>query len=125
MSKLDALKKQFQKALSRLEEILEHEKSEIVRDASIQRFEFTFDLAWKVIKAILEEEKGVVCTSPKECFKEAYRNKMLEYDNFWLKMTDLRNKTTHFYKEETAEDVYEMIPQMVEYFRKLLILTEK
>jgi nucleotidyltransferase substrate binding protein (TIGR01987 family) len=125
MSKLEAVIKQFKRALERFEEILKEDKNEIVRDAAIQRFEFTFDLAWKVIKAILEEEKGTVCASPKECFKEAYRNKLLDYDNFWLKMTDLRNKTTHFYKEETANEVYEVFPEVLVYFKKILEIIEK
>lgn len=40
----------FEKALRRLEEALDKPESAIVRDASIQRFEFTFELAWKAIQ---------------------------------------------------------------------------
>jgi len=47
MSKLEAIIKQYRQAIKRFEEVLEHEKSDIVRDAAIQRFEFSFDLAWK------------------------------------------------------------------------------
>jgi hypothetical protein len=50
MTKLDALKNQYQKAVKRLDEILKEEKSDIVRDSAIKRFEFTFDLSWKLLK---------------------------------------------------------------------------
>ena len=125
MSKLEAIIKQYRQAVKRFKEVLEHEKSDIVRDAAIQRFEFSFDLAWKTLKAFLEENKGIVCGAPKECFKEAYRQKLLDYDNFWLKMTDWRNKTTHFYKEEVADDVYETLPKILAYLKKLLEVVEK
>jgi nucleotidyltransferase substrate binding protein (TIGR01987 family) len=59
MTKLEALKNQYQKAVKRLDEILKEEKSDIVRDSAIKRFEFTFDLSWKLLKTYLEEEKGV------------------------------------------------------------------
>jgi nucleotidyltransferase substrate binding protein (TIGR01987 family) len=78
MTKFEALKKQYQKTLSRFEEILKKEKNEIIRDSAIKRFEFTFDLAWKTIKAYLEEKKGISCFSPKECFREAFRQGLID-----------------------------------------------
>lgn len=119
MSKLEALKKQYQKAVSRLEEVLEREKNEVVRDSAIKRFEFTFDLAWKLIKAYLQEEKGVSCASPKECFRQAYRTGLINYDEFWLKMTELRNQAVHTYSEKFADSFYEKLPGTLEYFQLL------
>jgi len=120
MSKLEAILKQFQKAVNRLDEVLKQEKNEFIRDAAIQRFEFTFDLSWKVIKAFLEENKGVICNSPKGCFREAYKQEIIEYDDFWTEMTDYRNKTAHIYKEELAEEIYAILPRTLSYFQKLL-----
>ena len=54
MTKLEALRRQYQKAVTRFDEILKKKKSKIIRDSAIKRFEFTFDLAWKVTKAYLE-----------------------------------------------------------------------
>ena len=73
MTKLEAITKQFREALSRMEEILAEEKTTIIRDAALKRFEFTFDLVWKTMRAFLEEKKGVTCISPKECIREAFR----------------------------------------------------
>lgn len=119
MTKLDVLKKQYQKAVKRFEEVLEKEKSDIVRDSAIKRFEFTFDLSWKLIKAALEEEKGIKCMSPKECFREAYRQGILDYDDFWLKMADWRNIAVHTYGEKFADSFYEKLPEALKRFKLL------
>jgi len=85
MNKLDSLRKQYQKTVERFEEILVQEKNEIVRDAAIKRFEFVFGLSWKLIKAYLEEEKGIRCISPKDCFREAWHQGLIDYSEIWLK----------------------------------------
>ena len=119
MTKLEALKRQYKKALLRFEEILAEEKNDIVRDSAIKRFEFTFDLSWKLIKAFLEEEKGVICVSPKECFRQAYRQRIIDYDDFWLKMTDWRNVVVHAYGEKFADAFYKKLPAACECFKSL------
>ena len=119
MTKLESLKKQYQRAVGRFDEILKEEKNDIIRDSAIKRFEFTFDLAWKVCKAFLDEEKGVMCSSPKECFREAYRNGIIDHDEFWLQMTDWRNEAVHIYSEKFADVLYEKLPETLKYFRKI------
>lgn len=119
MTKLEALKNQYQKALSRFEEILKEERNEITRDSAIKRFEFTFDLAWKTTKAYLEKKKGISCFSPKECFKEAFRQGLIDYDELWLKMTDWRNEAVHSYSEKFANNLYEKFPEILKCFQFL------
>ena len=122
MTKLEALKKQYQKALKRFDEILQKEKNDVVRVSAIKRFEFTFDLSWKLLKAFLEEEKGIVCRSPKECFREAYRQNLIDYDELWMDITDWRNEIVHNYSEAFADSVFEKLPSVLERF---LLLAEK
>jgi len=119
LSKYSALVSDFEQALKRLEEVLAMEKNAVVRDSAIQRFEFTLDLGWKTVKAFLEEQKGVLCRSPKDCFRQAFVQGLIEYDDFWMAMVDLRNETAHIYKEETADAVYQQLPQSLEKFRQL------
>lgn len=109
----------FEKATLRLEEVLKLEKTEVVRDSAIKRFELSFDLSWKCIKAHAKEE-GVECFSPRACFKAAFQIKLIDYNETWLKMLDDRNLTTHVYKERYAEEVYERLFDYVGYFRELL-----
>jgi nucleotidyltransferase substrate binding protein (TIGR01987 family) len=104
LEKLD----QFEKALKSLKEAAEMEFTEIVRDSAIKRFEYTFDLAWKSIKIFLKDIHGIVCNSPKQCFRKFFQ---LEYFNEEkteqaIKMTDSRNSVVHIYLETLAMETY-------------------
>lgn len=120
MSKLEAVFRQYQDAVSRLEEVLQQEKNEFMRDAAIKRFEFTFDLSWKLVKAFLEQESGIVCASPKGCFREAYKQSLIEYDDRLLEMTDDRNRTAHLYRKEMADEIYGKLGDYLGLLRGLL-----
>ena len=98
------------------------EKNDVVRDSAIQRFEFTFDLAWKTVKTYLGGQKGVVCDSPKDCIREAYAQGLIAYDDAWLAMTDMRNETVHTYNEEVAEKIYARLPDALQKYQTLLEL---
>ena len=52
--------------------------------------------------------------------REAYRQNMIGYDEFWLKMIDLRNEAAHMYSEEKSEEIYSMLPRALEKFYELL-----
>lgn len=59
----------FEQALRRLQEVLREPESALVRDAAMNRCEFTFELAWKAVQRLLREP-GVLCHSPKGCLRE-------------------------------------------------------
>lgn len=125
MTKSESLKEQFKNAVTRLEEVLGEEKSDVLRDSAIQRFEFTFDLSWKVLKEILEVEYGVACSSPKKCFRDAYKQGIIVHDDLWMDMTDWRNAAVHTYSEELADNLYEKLPRALEKFKYLRKQIEK
>ena len=119
MEKIDVIAAQFKKAFTRLDAVLKKRKNEFIRDAAIQRFEFTFDISWKLLKVLLEERSGTVCNSPKSCFREAYKEKWIEGEDFWMEITNMRNLVSHTYNEETAELIYAKLPEILKYFKKL------
>jgi len=124
MTKFETAREEFREAITRLTEALEKPKDEFMRDSAIKRFEFSFDLAWKTIKAFMET-KGVFCASPVACFKEAYRQRLIPYDDIWIQeMIETRNKTVHSYDEDLAEEVYAALPRILESFRALLAALE-
>lgn len=125
MTKFEVTLKQFENALVRFNEVLSIPKTDIVRDSAIQRFEFTLDLSWKMLKAFIEDRKGVVCSSPKECFREAYHLGIIEYDDEWIKFVDMRNETVHTYNEEIAEKIYAELPNVLKHFEILLTAIKK
>lgn len=121
MKTLSLLTGQFEEALNRLKEALAQEPNEFMRDSAIQRFEFTFDLAWKTLKVYLDEIHGIQCASPKSCFREAYAQNIISYNEYWLDLTDMRNQTSHTYSQPLAEVVFLKLPQAVQAFEELLI----
>ncbi|MBI4562335.1 MAG: nucleotidyltransferase substrate binding protein, partial [Candidatus Rokubacteria bacterium] len=75
----------FEQALSRLDEALARSEDAIVRDACIQRFEFTFEMAWKALQRYALAE-GLECVSPRDCFRAAFRLGLIENDARWMAM---------------------------------------
>lgn len=106
---LDRLTADVQAALERLGEALRHPKNDIVRDAAIQRFEFSFELFWKALKARAEKE-GLRVVSPRESLRAAFQLGLLDDDEQVFQMLEDRNRTSHLYNAAMAEDVFSRIP---------------
>lgn len=109
----------FEQALRRLEEALAKPEDPIVRDACIQRFEFSFEMAWKAVQNYALAE-GVECVSPRDCFRTAFRLGLVESDPRWMAMVEDRNRTSHTYDEEIAQTIYQGLPGYVDLLRNLL-----
>lgn len=84
--------------------------STTVRDGVIQRFEFTFELAWKSLKEYMEDQ-GISSDMqfPKKVLREAYMYKILQQEEPWLDMLQARNTTSHVYDDATAAKIAELI----------------
>jgi len=87
----------------RLRSAVEQPKTEWTRDSAIQRFEFTFELAWKAV-ARLAQEEGIESLSPRAALKTALKLGWVADDENWLTMLDDRYRTSHTYNEATAEE---------------------
>ena len=99
---------QFEKALGQLQKALEAPKSEYTRDAVIQRFEFTYELAWKALKVYLATQDLQVL-SPKETLKVAYQQGLIADASVWSELHLKRNLTSHTYDEQLAEAIYDYL----------------
>ncbi len=105
------LQAQVLESVARLTEAATETESELIRDATIQRFEFTFELVWKSLKLYLQH-LGHECNSPRSTFKKAFTERLiptLEEANCWLQMLDNRNITTHAYDQALARKIYKEI----------------
>ncbi len=122
MERLKLKLKDAQKALKTLTEIFKEPYSIIIRDATIKRFEYTFDTLWKFCKEFLKIKKGVLINSPKDCFREIFSQGLIteEETEKLLEMTDSRNETVHTYKEEVANKIYSEIKGYTELMDKVL-----
>lgn len=113
---------QLEEALLSWKKAHDEPLSDISRDATIHRFEFSFELFWKTVKIYLKEIEGVECASPKSCFREA-RN-ILDLDEekieICISMAEDRNLSVHTYSEKMAMDLYEKFPRYLETASKIL-----
>ncbi|MGL5950499.1 MAG: HI0074 family nucleotidyltransferase substrate-binding subunit, partial [Cetobacterium sp.] len=100
----------FNKALSRLENSLLKDPhiDDLYLDGTIQRFEFVYELSWKLMKNFLEFN-GIEVSSPRESFRESFKADLISDASEWIKMMENRNRTSHTYNEDTAWDIYKKI----------------
>lgn len=108
----------FGDVMVRLEAALAQPRTEWTRDAAIQRFEFTFELAWKSASACVRAE-GLDARSPREALRASYRLGWVDDDALWLRMLDDRNRTSHSYNEAVADEIFSRLPEYVAALRAL------
>ena len=110
--------KQYVNALDTLKEALELELehsesaklSRALKDTAIQRFDYTYEILWKLLKNIAEYEK-LESKSPRETFKNAFRLRFIleEDEQTFLDMITNRNLTSHTYNEDISLGIFNFI----------------
>ncbi|MSR76933.1 MAG: DUF86 domain-containing protein [Candidatus Omnitrophica bacterium] len=107
------LKHDYLKALKRLREAVEEDlsKGSIVIDGTIQRFEFVYELGWKLLKAVLDFQ-GVNAPTPRQAIKEAFQAGLIPNGEDWIDMLEDRNRTSHIYDEKSAKKIYQKIKRV-------------
>lgn len=110
-------------ALERLREVLVAESTEFNQDASIQRFEFTFELSWKLIKSLVEF-KGKSCASPRDCIRLSADMEIINDPENWIAFLNDRNALSHTYKQEFAKQVYSRLKKFLPLADQLVSATE-
>jgi nucleotidyltransferase substrate binding protein (TIGR01987 family) len=110
-------KEQTQRALASPQELVskysENQTDVILRDALIQRFEYSTEAFWKYLKAYLQTEHNLSANSPREVIRTGLFAKLYseEISQELLQMLDDRNLTSHTYVEELAESIAHRIPE--------------
>lgn len=91
----------FNKAFIQLTSaILEFDQlSRLEKEGLIQRFEYTFELAWKTLKDYLESQE-VSVNFPREVIKAAFHYNLIQDGELWMDMLEKRNVLAHTYDEE-------------------------
>lgn len=118
----------LQKALSSLKLALAQPKDEFVRDAVIQRFEYTYELSWKLLKRYLEESLGsatVDAFSRKDLFRVGGEQGLIDDVEAWFAYHRARNETSHTYDEKMAEQIYAVARRFADDAEKLLKALEQ
>lgn len=96
---------QFEKALARLHEVVALPETTIVRDALIQRFEFTFEAGWRAAYRWLRERGADVAEEAFAVLPRAFANRLIVNEGEWSELRKKRNQTSHTYEEALAIEV--------------------
>lgn len=111
------------------------EEAEIYRDAAIQRFEFTVELFWKVLKKFLRYEK-LEANTPREVLRKSYIAQIIEDEEKWLKMMSDMDMASHTYNETLAQEIFTRIElylpllewtygKLMQRYQKMMLETKK
>jgi nucleotidyltransferase substrate binding protein (TIGR01987 family) len=117
--------KSAEKALASFKQLVFlNNPSDIERDATIQRFEFTFEACWKAAKQYLYDVEGIDVASPKGVMRSLRESGLLSDEEaiVGLKMVDDRNQTVHTYNEEVAVKIH---GSLTEYYKLLLSIVQR
>jgi len=117
----------YERALKSLEQALEGETgdySELERDGVIQRFEFSFELAWKVLQDYLIAQGYGNIKGPKPVIRQAFKDGYIQEGNAWMDMLEARQLSTHTYDKGTAGEIFREIntiyyPQLMQLYERL------
>ncbi len=118
--RIERLFKEYSNALDALIRSINIEKDEvfqqnenyleIARNSTIQCFEFTYEVLWKLFKNIAEEQ-GFKVNSPRDAFNAGFKLEFIEerFEQTFFEMIKKRNMTVHIYKKEIAIEIYEYV----------------
>lgn len=82
---------------------------EILKEGLIQRFEYTHQLAWNVMKDYAEYQGNNELSGSRDATREAFKMGLISDAEGWMDMIKSRNETSHTYNEETANSIIEKI----------------
>lgn len=102
----------YKKALLQLNEAVEayDEKSpNIIKEGVLQRFEFTHELAWKVLKDYLEYEGHQNITGSRTATRLAFNIGLIQDGQTWMDMIESRNRTVHAYDASILETEFSKV----------------
>ena len=117
----------YKKALVTLENAVELAKArkltDLEKQGTIQGFEFTFEIAWNLMKDFLEEQGITGIIGSKGAVRQAFSKDLIEDGQIWMDMIESRNLSSHSYDEATAENLFEKITLV--FYPQLKVFMEK
>jgi nucleotidyltransferase substrate binding protein (TIGR01987 family) len=82
---------------------------DIIKEGLIKRFEYTFELAWNVMKDYAVFQGNPNVGGSRDAFREALQLQLISDGKVWMDMIISRNKTSHTYDEDTADEIFSKV----------------
>lgn len=100
----------YKKALKQFQDGLKVKNPDILqKQGLIQCFEYTFELAWKMLQDYMTLEKGYTDKGPKPTLERAFQDDIVTDGVTWMDMLKSRNLTSHLYDEKETEKIYQKV----------------
>ena len=104
----------FHKACERLLEVTEADRfmsdlSELELEGLVQRFEYTFELSWKVLQDLLLYKGYEFMQGPNGTMKMAFEDGLITEHDAWRRMAKSRNTMSHVYDEDEVMPIVRLI----------------
>jgi nucleotidyltransferase substrate binding protein (TIGR01987 family) len=114
----------YQKAVRQLTKFIEKgELNELEEQGMIKAFEYTYELAWKMIKDYYEEQGEVNIQGSRDALRLAFQRGIIKDGDNWMKMIKSRIATVHTYNEQVARQIIQDIRNL--YFQLFIELQTK
>jgi nucleotidyltransferase substrate binding protein (TIGR01987 family) len=114
----------FRKAYSALNEAMQRPPvNPLERDGIIYRFAKCFDISWNSAKNVLHYQGCNVNTS-RNVFREMAKIGWIHNPDQWIEFLEARNKTSHLYHEEVANELFKLVPSFLAASQELLKVLE-
>ena len=117
----------YSKALSHLSNAVElanfRDLSDLEAQGFIQVFEFTHELAWSTLKDFLYYKGNKEIYGARDAYRAAFKYGIITKGDVWMDMIKSRNKSSHTYNQETADEIINAI--LTTYLRRCNLLKRK
>lgn len=121
--KLDSYDKALHRLALIVNESQKRQLNEFEVDCIVQRFEFTHETAWKLMKSYAEFQGTDEISGSRDATRWAFENRLIEDGQTWMNMIRSRNETSHMYDGEVSEAVIARV--VSDYFPVMVAFRDK
>ena len=109
--------------LIKAQQVFERFRIDMIDDrdkaGAVQAFEFCFELAWKMMKRILLS-LGQETGSPKDTFRKAALEKIIEDPELWFTFQEMRNLTSHTYEQRNLDAIVDIFDSFSQELKRVI-----
>jgi len=105
LQRLDNYKRAHAQLDNAVELMRTRELSDLEKQGVIQAFEFTWELAWNLLKDYLNWQGETEITGARDAIRESFKRGLIEEGQVWMFMLNDRNRTSHTYNESTMREI--------------------
>ncbi len=109
LQRFEHFKQAHEQLKEALSEMASRKLSKLEKQGTIQAFEFTYELAWNVLRDYLIWQGVETISGSRDAIREGFRLGLISDGQAWLAMLQDRNRTVHTYNEATANQIIEQL----------------